>query len=235
MDFKTRTPEKNKGFRVALLCVDVFSRFAYAEPLQGKTAGEVAEAFQRILSRVSTGRVAGKRAAGRPNEVSTDSGNEFKGAFPELLSRLGIAQGWETSINSLAVVDATTRTLKDIMKKEMIAKNSESWVDALPKAVQAYNSNFHSGIMNSTPADVPKSNVLQYELEKQAGYDQAQNTKVHQDRVARLQVVRFAHYSRGVLGREKGNRDTATKSTGCSSSRVRKLSQPTVLAIQCGM
>jgi hypothetical protein len=86
IDFKTRTPEKNKGFRAALLCVDVFSRFAYAEPLQCKTAGEVAEAFQRILARVSTGRrVAGKKAAGRPNEVSTDSGNEFKGAFSELL------------------------------------------------------------------------------------------------------------------------------------------------------
>jgi hypothetical protein len=53
MDFKTRTPEKNKGFRAALLRVDVFSRFAYAEPLLGKTAAEVAEAFQRVLARVS--------------------------------------------------------------------------------------------------------------------------------------------------------------------------------------
>jgi hypothetical protein len=190
MDFKTRTPEKNKVLRAALLCVDVFSRFAYAEPLQGKTASEVAEAFQRILVRVSTSRrVAGKKAAGRPNEVSTDGGNEFKGAFSELLSRLGIAQTWKTSINSLAVVDATTRTLKDITKKDMTAKNSESCVDALPGAVKAYNSNSHSGVMNAAPADVPKSNVLQYELEKQAGYDQAQNTKVHQDRVARLQAA----------------------------------------------
>jgi hypothetical protein len=171
IDFKTRTPENNKGFRAALLCEDVFSRFAYAEPLLGKTAG------------------AGKKAAGRPNEVSTDSGNEFRGAFSELLSRLGIAQTWKTSINSLAVVDATTRTLKDIIKKEMTAKNSESWVDALPKAVEAYNSNSHGGIMNATPADVPKSTVLQYELEKQAGYDQAQNTRVHQERVAHLQAA----------------------------------------------
>jgi hypothetical protein len=43
--------------------------------------------------------------------------------------------------------------------------------------------------MNSAPADVPKSTVLQYELEKQAGYDQAQNTRVHQERVARLQAA----------------------------------------------
>ncbi len=189
MDFKTRTPEKNKGLRAALLCVDVFSRFAYAEPLVGKTAGEVAAAFERILQRVRTTRTTGKKAAGRPKEVSTDSGNEFKGEFSEMLSRLGIAHSWKTSINSLAVVDATTRTLKDIMKKEMTAKESDSWVAALPKAVEAYNANSHSGILNSAPEDVPKSKVLQYELEKRAGYDQAQNTTVHQDRVVRLQAA----------------------------------------------
>jgi hypothetical protein len=187
MDFKTRTPEKNKGFRAALLCVDIFSRFAYAEPLQGKTSTEVAAAFQRILQRVRTTRATGKKAAGKPKEVSTDSGNEFKGAFSEMLSRLGIAQSWKTSTNSLAVVDATTRTLKDIMKKDMTAQKSESWVDALPKAVAAYNANSHGGILNSAPEDVPKSKVLQYELERRAGYDQAQNTRAHAARVQRLQ------------------------------------------------
>jgi hypothetical protein len=110
-------------------------------------------------------------------------------AFSEMLSRLGIAQSWKTSINSLAVVDATTRTLNDIMTKEMTAKGSESWVEALPKALEAHNRNSHSGVMNAAPADVPKSTVLQYELEKQAGYDQAQNTRVHQERVARLQAA----------------------------------------------
>ena len=85
MDFKAQAPEKNKGIRAALLCVDIFSRFAYAEPLEGKTSEEVAAAFQRVLERVRTGRVGGKRSVGRPKEVSTDSGNEFKGAFSELL------------------------------------------------------------------------------------------------------------------------------------------------------
>ena len=188
MDFKTKTPEKNKGYRAALLCVDIFSRYAYAEPLQSKTSAEVAEAFKKILSRIRVGRARGKQS-GRPKEVSTDSGNEFKNEFSDLLASLGIAQSWKTQINSLAVVDATTRTLKDIMKKEMTAKGSDSWVAALAPAVAAYNSNSHSGILNSAPQDVPYSNVLQYELEAKAGYDQAQNTKIHQDRVARLQAA----------------------------------------------
>ena len=188
LDFKTRSPEKNKGFRAALLCVDIFSRQAYAEPLEGKTSAEVAAAFERILRRAQGTRLKGKQFA-KPKELSTDSGAEFKGAFSELLDRLGIAQSWKTSINSLAVVDATIKSLKDIMKKEMTAKGSESWVDALPLAVKAYNSNSHGGIMNAAPEDVPKSNVLQYELEKRSGYDQAQNAKVHQDKTVRLQAA----------------------------------------------
>ena len=189
MDFKAQAPEKNKGFRAALLCVDIFSRFAYAEPLEGKTSGEVSAAFQRILARVRTGRARGKQSTGRPKEVSTDSGNEFKGEFSELLSRLSIAHSWKTSVNSLAVVDATTKSLKDTMKKEMTATASDSWVAALSKAVAAYNANSHGGVMNAAPEDVPKSAVLQYELEKQSGYDQAQNTRIHQDRVSRLQAA----------------------------------------------
>jgi len=189
MDFKTRSPEKNRGFRAALLCVDVFSRQALAEPVTTKTAAEVAAAFERLLRRVPVTARARSKQAARPKEVSTDSGNEFKGAFSELLARLGIAQSWKTSINSLAVVDATTKTLKDMMKKEMTARGSESWVEALPLAVRAYNSNSHSGIMSAAPQDVPKSKVLQYELEKQAGYDQAQNAKVHQNRLVRLRAA----------------------------------------------
>ena len=82
MDFKSRTPEKNDGFRLALVCVDVFSRMLYAEPLKTKEPEEVAAAFQRI-----------KRAAGAvPKEVSTDAGAELKGVFSEMLEKEGIGQ-----------------------------------------------------------------------------------------------------------------------------------------------
>ena len=171
-----------------MLVVDIFSRFAYAEPLETKTSEEVAAAFQRILNRVKTNRVTGKRSA-RPTEVSTDSGNEFKGAFSELLNRLNIVQTGKTSRNALAVADATTKTIRDIMKKEQTATGSESWAAALPKAIEAYNSNSHSGILDAAPKEVPKSKVLQYELEKQAGYDAKQNTTVYQDRVSKLRAA----------------------------------------------
>ena len=92
MDFKAQDPQKNKGYRAALLVVDIFSRFAYAKPLETKTSEEVAAAFERILSHVRRTRAKEKRSSARPTEVSTDSSNEFKGAFSELLNRLNVAQ-----------------------------------------------------------------------------------------------------------------------------------------------
>ncbi len=70
MDYKTKDPEKNDGFRLALICIDIFSRYVYAEPLKTKEPAEVAAAFLKI--------------AGHVNEignVTTDSGVEVKGVF----------------------------------------------------------------------------------------------------------------------------------------------------------
>ena len=41
--------------------------------------------------------------------------------------------------------------------------------------------------MGAAPKDVPRSTVLQYELEKQSGYDQSVNTRIYQDRVFKLE------------------------------------------------
>ena len=176
VDYKTRSPEKNKGHRLILVVIDVFSRFLYAEPLKTKEAAEVAQAFERIL----------RRAGALPKELSTDSGAEFKGPFSEMLRRRGISQRYKEQINHLAVVDAAIRTLKDTLKKDMTAKSSDSWLDSLPAAVKAYNANSHAAIMNTAPEDVKNTPVLQYELEKQSGLDAAHNAKVHQDRMVRL-------------------------------------------------
>jgi len=176
VDYKTKSPEKNEGYRLVLVCIDVFSRFLYTEPLKTKEAAEVAQAFERVL----------RRARASPKELSTDSGAEFKEAFSEMLRRRGIAQRLKEQINHLAVVDAAIRTLKDTLKKDMTAKSNDSWLKSLPAAVKAYNGNSHSAVLNSAPEDVKSTPVLQYELEKQSGLDAAHNAKVHQERMARL-------------------------------------------------
>ena len=79
IDYKTKSSEKNDGFRLALICIDVFSRFVYAEPLKTKEQEEVTEAFQRI-QRLARGRLVGRSRA-IPSNVTTDSGLSLKGPF----------------------------------------------------------------------------------------------------------------------------------------------------------
>ena len=188
IDFKSRTPEKNDGFRLALVCVDVFSRMLYAEPLKTKEPEEVAAAFQRIQRAAKGSARPGGRTHVIPREVSTDAGAEFKGVFSQMLEQEGIGQRFKEATNSLGVVDAAIGSLKVTIAKEMVDTGSESWVKALRLAVKAHNANSHPALMNSAPDDVKDTPVLQYELEKQSGFDMAVNANINEQ--GRIQKLR---------------------------------------------
>ena len=187
VDYKSKSPEKNDDYRLILVCVDIFSRFMYTELLKTKEASEVTEAFLRIQRR-ARGRLSGKTAV-VPREVTSDTGQEFRGAFSAMLQKQGIGHRFKESINSLAVVDAAIRTLKVMIAKDMADSSSDSWSKAVGPAVVAYNSNSHPAIMNSAPEDVKKTPALEFELEKQAGYDFAANHNINQSRIDKLREL----------------------------------------------
>ena len=112
------------------------------------------EAFNRI-QRAARGSVRIKgRSQAIPNEVSTDTGAEFKGVFSQMLENEGISQRFKEATNSLAVVDAAIRTIKTTIAKTMVDTSDDSWAKALPAAVKAHNSNSHPALLGSPPEDV---------------------------------------------------------------------------------
>ena len=64
----------SQNYTFALTCIDVFSRYAWVEPMKNKTATESKKAIQRIIAK---GR--------KPTIIYTDDGNEFKGVFKDNL------------------------------------------------------------------------------------------------------------------------------------------------------
>ncbi len=56
----------NDGYRYLLVCIDVFSKYAWLVPLKNKTGPSLVEAFKVILS---SGR--------KPEKIMTDQGTEF--------------------------------------------------------------------------------------------------------------------------------------------------------------
>ncbi len=63
--------EDNKE-RYALVCIDMTSRMIDAEPLKNEDSSSVVLGLKRIYKR---------KLLNKPNQIDTDSGSEFKGAF----------------------------------------------------------------------------------------------------------------------------------------------------------
>ena len=137
----------NDGMRYLLTCIDVFSKRAWAVPVRRKSARDVAEAFENILTDEKC------------NMVQSDKGTEFlNSTFQSMLSRRGIK--FYTSENEdlkAAVVERFNRTLKEKMFRYFTYKNTRRYLDVLDDLVYSYNNTHHRSI-GMAPFEVNKNN-----------------------------------------------------------------------------
>jgi len=137
----------NNGMRYLLTCIDVFSKRAWAVPVRRKSARDVAEAFEKILTEEKC------------NMVQSDKGTEFLNlTFQSMLNRHNIK--FYTSENEdlkAAVVERFNRTLKEKMFRYFTYKNTRRYLDALDDLVYSYNNTHHRSI-GMTPFEVNKDN-----------------------------------------------------------------------------
>ena len=139
--FMDKFGQQNGGYKYILLCIDVFSRYAWAVPLKSKGTEDVLEAFKTIP---------------KPACVMSDNGSEFLNrSFTNYLLDENIAQ--QTAIvgdhHALGIIDRFTLTLKNMIYKMFIANDNVKWKDQLSELINAYNHTPHSGIYNYTPAE----------------------------------------------------------------------------------
>ena len=140
----------NDGYRYLLVCIDVFSKYAWVVPLKNKTGLSLVEAFKIIL------------ASGRkPEKIITDQGTEFfKKHFKALLKEEDIELYNTYNETKASVVERLIRTLKTRMWRYFTAKKTMRYIDMLPDLVYSYNHSVHRSI-KTTPADVTADNEKQ--------------------------------------------------------------------------
>lgn len=148
--FFPETPAKfNKGFDCALVIVDVVSRYAWVEPMKGKSGKSTVEAFEAILNRASPR---------KPKKLHTDNGKEFLNAPFQVLLRSNEIDFFTTrSDKKAAIAERFIQTIKGIINKYLRHNNTKRWIDVIQNAVDTYNSNEHSSI-GMAPADVNAAN-----------------------------------------------------------------------------
>lgn len=129
--------KENKGYRYILICIDILSRYMFAEPLKSKYYRDVLKGFRNMT----------KRAGRQPLLLQTDEGSEFVGAhFQALLKHMDIRHFYTHQNVKAAIVERAIRSLMGRMWQAMDYRGNHKWVDLLPQAVKGYNNRVHRSI-----------------------------------------------------------------------------------------
>jgi hypothetical protein len=148
-DMQAEAPHNN-GFKYILVVIDVFSRYAWAEPLKSKSPRDVKPAFIKIFNE---GR--------KPFKIQSDQGLEFESnTMRNFFSQHGIHQFSVKSQYKAAIVERLNQTLKAKMFRALTHSNSKKWITVLPQLVSAYNKSHHRGI-GMAPNDVDGDNEME--------------------------------------------------------------------------
>ena len=140
----------NKGYKLLLTCIDVFSKFAWVVPLKNKTGESPVNGFQSILDLVRS-----------PEKLQTDKETEFLNRnFQSFLKENNIHFFTTNSKLKASVVERFNRTLKTRMWKYFTAKNNRVYIDNLQDIVHGYNNSYHQST-GRAPASVSLLNAGQ--------------------------------------------------------------------------
>jgi hypothetical protein len=137
---------RNNGY--ILTCIDVFSKFAWVIPVKRKTAEEIHQAFESILT--ASNRV--------PSKLQTDKGKEFLNrSVQNLFKHFGIHHFTTENETKAAVVERFNRTLKSKMWRYFSEMGNHRYLNVLQQLVASYNNTRHRSI-GMTPSQVTENN-----------------------------------------------------------------------------
>ena len=142
-----RDSDENDGYKYLLVVIDIFTRYAWIEPIKDKTSREIVRAFNRIIMK---GR--------KPRRLRTDAAKDFTSkGFQEYLETKDIAHFTTHSERQANYVERFIKTIKSRIWRHIRSQNSRRYIDILQKLVDSYNKSWHSGIL-SEPINVNKQN-----------------------------------------------------------------------------
>ena len=139
--------KSNDNYRYLLVVIDVFSRYAWIEPLKNKNADTIVKAFKKILA---DGR--------KPRKLRTDAATDFTSKkFQNLMKEKKISHFTTHNEKQANYVERLIKTIKNKIRHYMAERRSDHYIDILKKIVHSYKNTWHSGIQ-SEPVNITKEN-----------------------------------------------------------------------------
>ena len=136
---------QNKGYKYILVVLDVFSRYAWAQPLTSKTGVTTTQAFKDIFKK-----------GNHSSYLWTDRGTEFYNASMRRLLKSKNIQLYSTHNEPKAMIaERFIRTLRKKIESNYILTGSRVWYDILPQLIHEYNTTYHRSL-KMTPEEARK-------------------------------------------------------------------------------
>ena len=134
----------NSGNRYILTCIDVYSRFARAQPVKLKDGKSMVLAIKKMLDKKNT-----------PKSIQTDLGKEFYNKLvQELFAKYKINHYSVQSQFKAAIVERFNRTLRERLNRFFTSQGNKKWLSALPNIINAYNHSSHRTLKGKRPIDL---------------------------------------------------------------------------------
>lgn len=173
----------NDGYKYILCVVDVFSKYAFCEPLKNKSAKSVLDALKKIV-----------QTSGRsPQHIWSDKGKEFYNKEFQDWCKTNKITLYSTYGESKSVVaERFIRTLKTNIELYATSVGSRKWIDVLSKIVKKYNNTKHRTIkMTPTEASKPENEIPVFtNLTKGSEKNSSQKAKFHVNDQVRISRVK---------------------------------------------
>lgn len=140
--------KENKNFNYILVVIDIFSKYAWTEPVKNKTAVCVRNAMKLIFDK--SGRICRK--------MHTDNGKEFFNThFNNLMKSYNIHHYATYSVMKASIVERLNRTLLSKLWKMYSLRGNHRWINDIQNITDIYNNTKHRTI-GMKPCEVTEKN-----------------------------------------------------------------------------
>jgi hypothetical protein len=146
--------DDNDSHKFVLTCIDVFSRYARAQPIKNKSGVVVTAAAKKMFEEAV------------PKRVQVDEGKEWYNThFKKLMKDLNITMFSSHNEPKASLVERMNKTLKNRLYRYMLASRTARYVDVLQDVVVGYNNTVHRTIgMKPADVNVKNSNLIWHRL-----------------------------------------------------------------------
>lgn len=153
--FVEKLCNENNGIKYLLVCVDVFSRYIYVQPMKNKYATTTRDAFKKVIATAGLK----KNVKNIPNSVWVDKGTEFAGEFKRFCVDKGITVYNTFSETKAAFAERAIRSLKRVLYRFMEEKRTYTYIHHLQDFVKTLNGRVNRSI-GKAPSKVVNSDAI---------------------------------------------------------------------------